>query len=118
MEGREPGAVLDRAVDERFVERVAEAAADAPEGDEVHEAISRLIDLAEQDPDGTREALWALRGNTSALEGLENGLRLAPDRATMALGGAIQLASTELASDDPDLRGRMPELVRWLEGGW
>jgi hypothetical protein len=36
----------------------------------------------------------------------------------MALGGAIQLASTELASASPDLGSRMPELMRWLEGTW
>jgi hypothetical protein len=36
----------------------------------------------------------------------------------MALGGAIQLASAELASANPDLGSRVPELMRWLEGAW
>jgi hypothetical protein len=103
---------------EQFVDQVIAAAAEAPEGDEVHDTVMRVVDFAERDPGGTREALWALRADTSALESLENGLGLAPDRATLALGGAIQLASTELASADPDLRGRMPELIRWLEGSW
>lgn len=118
MEGRELAAVLDGRLDERFVGQVVEAAADAPQGDEVHDAMMRVVELAERDPEATREALWALRGDTSALENLEQGLGLAPDRATLALGGAIQLASTELASAAPDLRGRMPELMRWLEGSW
>lgn len=117
-EGRELAAVLDGRLDERLVDRVLEAAADAPEGDEVHDAVARVVEFAEVDPAGTRDALWALRGDMNALEGLEHGLKLTPGRATLALGGAIQLASTELASADPDLRSRMPELMRWLEGAW
>jgi hypothetical protein len=117
-EGRELAAVLDGRLDDRLVDQVVEAATDAPDGDEVHEAVLRVVEIAEQDPDKTREALWALRGDTGALEGLEQGLRLAPQKATLALGGAIQLASTEMASGDPDLRGRIPELMRWLEGAW
>lgn len=117
-EGRELAAVLDGHLDERLVDRVLEAAADAPEGDEVRDAVARVVEIAEIDPDGTREALWALRGNSEALEGLEKGLGLGSNRGTLALGGAIQLVSTELASVDPDLRSRMPELLRWLRGAW
>jgi hypothetical protein len=117
-EGRELAAVLDGRLDERLVDRLLEAAADAPAGDEVHDAVASVIEIAEIDPAGTREALWALRGDASAMEGLEDGLNLSPRRATLALGGAIQVASTELASTDPDLRSRMPELMRWLEGAW
>lgn len=117
-EGRELAAVLDGRLDERLVARVLEAAAEAAEGDEIHDAVVRVVEIAEMDPDGTREALWALRGDAGALKGLEDGLALNPNRATLALGGAIQLASTELASVDPDLRSRMPELLRWLDGAW
>lgn len=78
----------------------------------------RIVEIADRDPGGAREALWALRGDAGALEGLEHGLPLSPSKATLALGGAIQLASTELASSKPDLRGRVPELMRWLEGSW
>jgi hypothetical protein len=53
-----------------------------------------------------------------ALEGLEQRLPLSAPKATLALGSAIQLASTELASPQPNLRSRMPELMRWLEGDW
>jgi hypothetical protein len=93
---------------------VVEAATDAPTGDEVHDAVMRVIEIAEQDPTATREALWALRGDAGALEGLENGLPLSPAKATFALGSAIQLASTELATTQPDLRGRLPN---WLSFG-
>lgn len=77
-----------------------------------------IVDMADRDPSGARAVLWALRGNAGALEGLEHGLQLSPSKATLALGGAIQLASTELGSAKPDLRGRLPELMRWLEGTW
>lgn len=117
-EGRELAAVLDGGLDDRLVDAVVEAATDAPSGDEVHDAVMRVIEIAEQDPTATREALWALRGDAGALEGLENGLPLSPAKATFALGSAIQLASTELATTQPDLRGRMPELMRWLKGDW
>ncbi len=117
-EGRELAAVLDGRLDERLVDRVLEAAADAAAGNEVQEAIDRVVEIAEMDPEGTREALWALRGDTVALEGLEHGLPLEPSKATLALGGAIQVASMELGSAEPDLRSRMPELMRWLEGDW
>lgn len=118
MEGRELAAVLDGGLDERLVERVLEAASDASAGEQVREGVAKVVEIAEMDPEGTRDALWALRGDAGALEGLEDGLGLSPKQATLALGGAIQLASTELGSADPDLRSRMPELLRWLEGAW
>jgi len=117
-EGREVTAVLDGRINERLVDQVVEAAADALAGNEVHDALLRVVEISEQDPDKARRALWALRGDIGALERLERGLKLSAQRATMALGGAIQLASTELASLEPDLRGRMPEMMRWLEGAW
>ena len=117
-EGIELAAVLDGRLDERLVDRVLEAAAEAPEGAEVQEAIVQVVEFAETDPVGTREAIWALRGDSAALERLEHDLPLEPSKATLALGGALQLASTELGSPDPDLRSRMPELMRWLEGDW
>ena len=117
-EGRELAAVLDGRLDDRLVDRVVEAATDAPSGEAIHDAVMTLVEIAERDPAATRDALWALRGDTGALEGLEHGLPLSPSKATLALGSAIQIASTELASARPDLRGRIPELMRWLEGAW
>jgi hypothetical protein len=117
-EGRELAAVLDGRLDDRLVGEVVDAATYAPSGDPVHDVVMRVVEFAEEDPTATREALWALRGDAGALEGLEQRLPLASPRATLALGSAIQLASTELGSPKPDLRGRMPELMRWLEGDW
>ena len=117
-EGRAVSAVIDGRLDERLVERALEAAAFAPEGERMRDAVETVIDIAELDPGGTREALWALRGNRAALERLEACLEMSPERATLALGGAIQICSAELCSAEPDLRGRMPELLRWLEGAW
>jgi hypothetical protein len=117
-EGRELAAVLDGSLDVRLVERVLGAAADAPAGESVRSALEAVVEIAEADPEETREALWALRGDAAALERLEKGLGLGAERATLALGGAIQLAGAELSSAEPDLRSRIPELLRWLEGGW
>jgi hypothetical protein len=118
QEGRELAAVLDGSLDVRLVERVLAATADAPAGEAVRSAMEEVVEIAEIDPEGTREALWALRGNAAALERLERGLGLTAARATLALGGAIQIAGAELSSPDPDLRSRMPELLRWLGGAW
>jgi hypothetical protein len=117
-EGRELAAVLDGQFNDQIASQVVQVATDAPAGDEVQEALMRIVDIADHDPDGARKALWVLRGDAGALEGLEHGLGLSPSRATLALGGAIQLASTELASAKPNLRNRVPELMRWLEGSW
>jgi len=117
-EGREFAAVLDGSLDARLVERVLGAAAEASAGESVRSALGAVVEITEADPEGTREALWALRGDAVALERLEKGLGLGPERATLALGAAIQLVSAELSSSEPDLRSRVPELLRWLEGGW
>ena len=117
-EGRELAAVLDGRFDDQMISQAIQAAADTPAADGVQGAFMKIVEMSERDPGEAREALWALRGDAGTLEGLEHGLGLSPSRATLALGGAIQLASTELASAEPDLRGRVPELMRWLEGSW
>jgi hypothetical protein len=117
-EGRAVSAVVEGRLDERLVERALQAAAFAPEGEQIRDAVETVVDIAELDPHGTHEALWSLRGDSEALERLEACLKMAPERATLALGAAIQICSAELASVDPDLRERIPELLRWLEGAW
>lgn len=117
-EGRGVSAVVDGRLDERLVERALEAAADAPPGEQVRAAVETVVDIAELDPAGIRDALWSLRANRDAVERLETALGLSPARATLALGAAIQLARSELAMPEPDLRARMPELLRWLAGEW
>ena len=117
-EGRAVTAVVDGRLDERLVERALEAAADAPPEDRIREAVTTVVDVSELDPEGTRAALWTLRTNREAVARLEASLDMSPARATLALGAAIQLARIELAAPEPDLRGRIPELLRWLEGEW
>lgn len=117
-ESREPAAVLDSPLDERLVERVLEAAAEGSRGERIRDGLEAVVDSAEIDPEGTREALWALRRDRATQERLEGCLSGSAERATLALGAAIQLARSELASPTPDLRGRVPELLRWLEGDW
>jgi len=117
-EGRAVSVLVDGRLDERLVERALEAAAFAPEGERIRNAVETVVDVSELDPDGTRAALWALRGDPEAQERLEACLEMTPARATLALGATIQICSAELASLEPDLRQRMPELLRWLEGGW
>lgn len=117
-DARDVGAVLDGQLDERLAERVLDAAETAAPGEEVHDAVTTLVEIAEIDPEGTRDALWALRGDPEALTRLEAQLRLSPRQATLALGGAIQVACAALSSPEPDLASHLEELVRWLEGSW
>lgn len=117
-EGRAVSAVVDGRLDERMVERALEAAADAPPALQIRDAVEKVIDVAEADPAGARAALWSLRGDRVTMERLEAHLSLSTKRAILALGAAIQLADAELASPDPDLRSRAPELLYWLEGAW
>jgi len=105
-------------LDERLVERALQAAAAGSPTERVRNAVETAIDIAETDPEAAREALSALRSDPIALQRLEAGLELSPERATLALGAVIQLAVTELAASEPDLRGRTEELLRWLEGDW
>jgi hypothetical protein len=117
-EGRELSAVLDSRVDERLLGKLTAAVSEAPPAERLLAGVEAFVEIAEADPEGTREALWALRGNQAGLREFERGLGLEAHRATLALGAAIQLASAELAAEDPNLRRRVPELVRWLEGSW
>ena len=117
-EGRGPVAMVESRLDERLVERMLEAATAGPPTERVRDAVETAIDIAESDPPGAREALWSLRGDCVSLQRLEAGLQMTPERATLAIGAAIQIASAELASVAPDLRGRTDEFLRWLEGDW
>jgi hypothetical protein len=118
IEGRGSMAVVESRLDERLVERMLESATVGPTAERVRDAVETAIDIAESDPGGAREALWSLRGDCVSLQRLEAGLAMSPERATLAVGAAIQIASAELASVAPDLRGRTGELLRWLEGDW
>jgi hypothetical protein len=103
---------------EGIVKRAIAAAEEAPPHERVRTGLEAVIAFAETDPATARTALSQLRGDHVSLARLEACLRGGTERATLALGAAIQVALTELASPAPDLRGRIPELERWLEGGW
>jgi hypothetical protein len=109
---------MDSRVDEQLVERMLASATVGPPAERIRDAVETAIEIAESDPAGAREALWSLRGDCVSLQRLEAGLAMPPARATLAIGAAIQIASAELGSVSPDLRGRTDELLRWLEGDW
>lgn len=117
-EGRSSMAVVEGRFDEQQVQQMIASAASSSPKERVRDAVEKAIDIAEADPRGAREALWSLRGDCVSLERLEAGLEMSPERATLAIGAAIQIADAELASPAPDLRGRTDELLRWLEGAW
>lgn len=114
-ESREPTMVVPAHLDERIAERAFEAGAAGPYAERIRNALDAAVETAQADLAGTREALWRLRRDHATLERLERCLGGDPRRATLAVGAAIQLAHEELSSPHPDLRARVPELLRWLE---
>ncbi len=117
-EGRGSVAMVESRLDAGVMKRMLESATAGPPAERVRDAVETAIDIAESDPREAREVLWSLRGDPVSLQRLEAGLQMSPERATLAIGAAIQIASAELASVAPDLRGRTDELLRWLEGAW
>jgi hypothetical protein len=117
-EGRESAPVIEARLNESLRERAIEAALEGPRRDRIRNGLEGVIDAAEANPDAARAAVWALARDRATLERLERCLDTDTKRATLALGAAMQIARAELASPAPDLRSRMPELLRWLEGDW
>jgi hypothetical protein len=109
---------LEERLSGRFVERVIAAAEEEPEEDRLQAGLEAAVAFAEADPGEARAALCELRGDPEALARLERCLGAGGEGATLALGAAIQLAVSELASPAPDLRSHIPELMRWLESDW
>lgn len=117
-EGREPTLVNLGRIDERIVVQAFEAGAGGQHTERLRNALDAAVEIAETDLEGTRAALWRLRSDPNALERLERGLDCRPEQATFAIGAVIQIAHKELSSPKPDLRARVPELLRWLEARW
>ena len=117
-EGTKTALLVEARLDDVFVERAIAAIEGAPPEQQVRAGLVALIEVAEIDPAAARSALHEFRTDHLRQSQLEAWLGGDPDRATFAVGAVIQLADTELASPDPDLEELLPELLRWLEGGW
>jgi hypothetical protein len=117
-EGTKTALLEEGPLDEGFVRRASVAAEEAPPVNRVRAGLEAVVEEAEIDSASVRSALQGLRTDHRRLARLEAWLGGDPDRATFGLGAAIQLADAELGSAEPDLRRLVPELLRWLEGGW
>jgi hypothetical protein len=117
-EGTRSALLVEGRLDEEIVERAVSAAEEALLDDRVIAGLEAVVEIAETDPVATRSALSDLRGDHTMLARLESCLEGTAEQATFALGAALQLALSELASPEPDLRSRIPEMERWLKGGW
>jgi hypothetical protein len=117
-EGTRTALIVKESLDERIVQQAIAAAGEAPFADRLASGLEVAIAAAESDPCAARAALLELRADHWALARLERCIGGSAKRATFGLGGAIQLALTELSLPKPDLRGRQAELERWLGGRW
>lgn len=118
-ESTETVLLVEGRLDEGLVERAIAAAEGEPFSEHrIRAGLEAVVACAEADPRAARAALWKLRSDHATLARLEACLGGSRERATFALGAAIQLAAAELASPTPDLRRRLPELGRWLQGDW
>lgn len=117
-EGTRTALLEEGRLGEVFVKRAIVAVEETPPGNRVRAGLEALIELAETDPAAARSALRDFRTDHLRLSRLEAWLGGDSDRTTFALGAAIQLASAELASPEPDLASIEPDLLRWLEGEW
>jgi hypothetical protein len=94
------------------VARVFAAAGEASEP--VRAGVEAIVAMAELDPEGARAALWRLQTDWATLRCLEQQVGGEPTQAALRIGAAIHLARAELASPQPQLRRRLPELMEWL----
>lgn len=114
-EGTRSALLVKGQPDEEIVERVVAAAEEAPPEERIRAGLEAAIDEAETDAVAARSALHRLRGDHERLAHVEAWLGGDPERTTLDLGAAIQIAYAELGSPSPDLRGLMPELLAWLK---
>lgn len=117
-EGTRSALLVEGQLDEEIVEAAVSAAREAPLDERVMAGLEAVVDIAETDPAATRSSLTKLRADHAMLAGLEGCLEASEERATLAVGAALQIALTELAQPEPNLRARMPEMARWLKGSW
>ena len=117
-EGTETALLDEGRLDEEFANRAIAAAEAARPRHRVRAGLAALIGMAETDLAAARSALHSLRADHPRQHRLEAWLGGDPARATFGLGAAIQLATAELAADEPDLVKIEPDLLHWLEGEW
>lgn len=101
--------------DDRYAnayEEVYERAEQAP--DSLRAGVEAIVAIAEMNPQDAREGLWRLQGDWRAWELLEPHVGGGPNQVALRLGAAIQVARSELASPEPQLWRRLPELLEWL----
>lgn len=100
-----------------YPDAVAKALAAADHSSEpVKAGVEAVVEMAEEDPEGARIALWRLQTDWRTLKRLEEHVGGDSTLATLRIGAAIHLARAELASPHPQLRRRLPELMEWLGG--
>ncbi len=112
MKGRERLLIVP---DDRYADgwsEVYDAADTAP--DQLRAGVEAIVELSEANPVSVREGLWRLQADWKTRKLLEPYIGGDPDWAALRLGAAIQLARAELAMPNPQLRRRLPELMRWL----
>lgn len=101
--------------DNRYADAYAEVYAEAERArDSLRAGVEAIVEIAELNPEEAREGLWRLQGDWDAWELLEPYFDGGPNQAALRLGAAIQVARSELASPQPRLRRRLPELMGWL----
>jgi hypothetical protein len=101
--------------DDLYADAFAEVRAAADRAAEpLRAGLEAIVAIAEANPKGAREGLWRLQADWKTLKLLEPHIGGGPNEATLRLGAAIQAARAELASDTPQLRSRLPELMEWL----
>lgn len=113
-EGRD---MLLVSADRCYADSVEEAieAHDLSDEDPIRDGIAVAVEMAASDPEAARKILWRLQGDWRTLERLQERLGGEPTRAALQIGGAIQLARSELTSPSPQLDRILPEVLAWLK---
>jgi hypothetical protein len=81
----------------------------------IREGIAAAVEMAETDPEGAVAVLWRLQGDWDMLEELQARLGGEPTQAALLVGGAIQMARSELGSPSPQLDHLLPDILAWLD---
>jgi hypothetical protein len=101
--------------DNRYANSYEEVYAEAERApDSLRAGVEAIVAIAEQNPRDAREGLWRLQGDWRAWDLLEPYFECGSNQMALRLGAAIQVARSELASPNPQLQRKLPELLGWL----